>query len=286
MARGPLWMILATVCFTGMVSLVKVGRISLGYGALELMVWRALAGIPVVWLLARGRLGIQRVDLMAVRCLFGFGAMFSYFSATRGLGIGELSVIVKLQPILVALGAPWALGAGERVDRRVYLAIALGMAGTLALVAPELSTLTPDPQRLEGAAWAFSAALCSAVAHTTLRALGATEDPRAVVFWFQLAVGAVALIALPSEGGLHAPTVGWGWGLLLGVGWFAALGQLAMTQAYKLEQAARVAAISYLAPLFGFVVDVLWFDDVPGPWSIVGAALVLTGGALVARGRG
>lgn len=282
MAKGPMWMILATLAFTGMVTLVKIGRVELGYGPLELMVWRALAGIPLVWALTGMAVRVHRVDLMLLRCLFGFGAMFSFFSAARGLGVGELSVIVKLQPILVAMLAPLALGSGERSDRRVVGALLLGMAGTVALLWPDLREARLSAH-VGAAMWAVSAACCSSVAHTTLRALGPTEDSRVVVFWFQLATGAGALLLLPVEGGMHLPPAPWAWATVLGVGVFAALGQLLMTRAYQVERAARVAAASYAAPLFGFLSDVVFFGNTPGPHALFGAVLVLCGGALVLR---
>jgi drug/metabolite transporter (DMT)-like permease len=275
-------MVLATVAFTVMVSLVKVGRTELGFDALELMVWRALGGFPLLLVITGFALGVRRVDLLALRCVAGFAAMYSFFSAAKGLGVGEMSVIVKLQPILVALLAPLALGVSERSDRRGVIALLLGMSGTLALLWPDLreARLT---EHVEGALWALAAACFSAVAHTTLRALGSTEEPKVVVFWFQASTGALALLLVGARGEGKVPVSGVEWGVVLGVGVAAALGQLMMTRAYQLDRAARVAAASYAAPLFGFAVDIAFFGAVPGPHAVVGTALVLGAGLLVLR---
>ena len=45
---------------------------------------------------------------------FGFGAMFCFYSAAKGLSVADLSLITKLQPMLVALIAPVLLGSAER----------------------------------------------------------------------------------------------------------------------------------------------------------------------------
>jgi len=280
MAQGPLLMVLSTVAFTAMVVLVKIGRTDLAYGALQLIVWRSLAGVPLVALLTGRKLAVQRPGLLALRCLFGFGAMFSFFSAARSLGVGELTVIVKLQPIAVALLAPLALGTAERADPRGIAALVMGMSGTVALLWPDLQ-LGAWTDHLTGAAWACSAAACSAVAHTTLRALGPTEDARVVVFWFQAAVGVVAVAGVMASGGLPLPPAPWAWATVLGIGACAAIGQLLMTRAYQVERAARVAAASYTAPLFGFLADAVLFGRTPGWHATAGMLLVVGGGLLV-----
>ena len=279
-ARGPLLMVLSTVAFTAMVVLVRIGRTELAYTAIQLMLWRALSGVPLVALLTGRKLRVQRVDLLALRCLAGFCAMYSFFSAARHLGVGELTVLVKLQPIVVALLAPLVLGRAERSDARGLGALGLGMAGTVALLWPDLQA-TAWTDHLTGAAWALSAAACSAVAHTTLRALGPTEDPRVVVFWFQIAVGLAALVGVGTGGGMPLPTAAGGWAVVLGIGACAAAGQLLMTRAYQLDRAARVAAASYTAPLFGFLADAAWFGQAPGWHATIGAVLVVAGGGLV-----
>jgi len=273
-------MVLSTVAFAVMVVLVKLGRTDLGYSAMQLILWRSLAGIPLVAVLTGRKLRVERRDLLLMRCLFGFGAMYSFFSAARHLSVGELTVVVKLQPIVVALLAPLVLGRGERSDRRGIVALGLGMAGTVALLWPDLQA-SAWTGHLTGVGWALMAAGCSAVAHTMLRALGPTEDPRVVVFWFQIAVGLGAAVGVLADSGLPLPTAPWAWGVVLGIGAAAAIGQLLMTRAYQLERAARVAAASYTAPLFGFLADAVVFDRLPGTHAAVGAVLVVAGGALV-----
>ncbi|MEZ4317751.1 MAG: DMT family transporter [Myxococcota bacterium] len=274
-------MIAASAAFTVMISCVKVAG-TWGFPSAELMVWRALPAVPALFLLSGLDWRVQRPGLLLVRCVFGFCAMFCFFSSTSGLGIGELSVLTKLQPLFVAVIAPLALGSAEKPGRTVWVALALGMAGTTALVWPFLGEA---PLKMAGAAFGLGAAVFSALAHTSLRALGATERPAAVVFWFQLAVGAGAItaVALGSEA-VHPPSATQV-PVLLTIALCALLGQLWMTRAYQVDRAARVAAASYVSPLMGFVVDALFFGTVPSGWAALGALLVFAAGGVLLGAR-
>lgn len=278
--RGPLFMVAATASFTVMITLVKTAR-PWGFHTLELMGWRSLVAVPM--LLAVSQVWrVERRWLLVLRCMLGASAMFCFYSATAGLGVGELTVLVRLQPIWVALVAPLALGAHERATRSVWIAAALGMLGTGVLTWPKL-----DAERIElvGVLFALSASLLSALAHTTLRGLK-DEDPRAVVFWFQVFVGAAVLVSMLGSG--QPPTVPTPVQLpaLMGIGGCALAGQLLMTWAYRSAPAATVATAGFVGPLFGFAIDAFAFGLVPDVHAAAGAVLILAGaGVLMVRSR-
>lgn len=274
-------MVAASAAFAAMVSLVKVARVSYGLDAADVVAWRSMAGLPlVVWIAWGQSWQVEARGALLARCSFGFAAMLGYFTAARALPVGELAAITKLQPVLVAVMAPWLLGGEERPDRRIWIAIGLGFAGTVAIAGPELGT---GPEHALGAAAALVAAVTSAVAHTLLRRLGRTEDPRVVVLWFQIAtlIGAVFVLQRwPTW-----PTDPWLLAVLVGVGICAVTGQLLLTTAYQRGEAARIAAVGYVTPLMGFTVDVLLFATPPEPLSLVGAGLVIAAGWVLFRPR-
>ena len=279
--RGILLMIGAAFLFTCMASLVKMGTSELGYHPLEVVLWRSVGSIPPALWLARGHLRVASPGWLAARCGFGFAAMFAWFNATRGLGIGELSVLIRLQPVFVGLLAPALLGGHERATPVVWGATILGLTGSAVLFSPDLAAM--DTVRLGFAGLALFSACSSAVAHTALRALGATDDPRTTVFWFQVAAALFATglvgitgVELQSPPLAHLP-------ILLGIGLFAVSGQLLLTAAYQAEHAPTVAAASYVGPLFGFVIDVIVFGLVPSWLDGLGTAIVIAAGLLLVR---
>ncbi|MBW2526726.1 MAG: DMT family transporter [Deltaproteobacteria bacterium] len=272
MRRGPLLMVIAAGAFTAMLAFVKIAREELP--ASEVIAYRAVLGLPMVWLFARrGSLSIQQRGALAARVGFGFAAMFCYFSAAKGLGVADLSLITKLQPILVAIIAPLALGASERSGARIWLALAAGLAGCAILLAPQL-----DVGSTFGL-WALAAALLSAIAHTSLRKLSKTEQPLTVVFWFLVGLSVLSVPATFIEAGGVPPLPRIGlWPVLLGCAASASIGQVLLTFAYRADPAPVVAAASYTAPVWALAVDLVWFGLWPSRQVLGGGALIVGAG--------
>src|SRR5690606_13178034 len=73
------------------------------------------------------------------------------------------------------------------------------------------------------------------------------------------------------------------WLLLLGVGVFAQLGQVQLTEALRLEPAGRVSSVNYVQVLFAYGFGVLIFGEIPTLLGVAGAALIVAGTLAVAR---
>jgi drug/metabolite transporter (DMT)-like permease len=275
MRRGPLYMTAAGLMFTIMVSLVKVARAEMS--AIDLMFWRGLTSVPLAYLFAR-RVGVRlhNVPLFAVRAAFGFCAMVGFFYATYGLAVANLSLIHKLHPIIVAIAAPLALGAGEKPGPFIWLLLTAGVAGTGLILAPDLAVGSVY------GLFAVGATVFSAAAHVCIRGLSRTDDARALVLWFQAVVMVLSAIwiAVTTGGGPALPT-GELLPYVLGIGVFATGGQLLMTQAYAEDRAPVVAAASYTTPIWGLVADLTIFSLVPGPLAIAGGTIIVSAGLVL-----
>ncbi len=276
---GPVLMILASLAFTTMVGFVKVARDELS--PVEVICWRGVVSVPVTYFLAKQGLRIKNKRLLLLRTCLGFAAMYCFFTAAKGLALGDLSIISRFQPIALALLAPLFLGSAERPGRLIWGVLATGIIGCALIIGPELSV---------GSTFgliALLAALFSATAHLCVRRLGLTEHPVAIVFWFQMGtlVLALAVHAATTGAFLSLPSSAM-IGPLLGVGLTASIGQVLMTRAYQLDNAPRVAAASYSAPVFGMLGDVIFFSTIPSPYAWIGGALVVGAGLLlVFRGK-
>lgn len=275
--RGPLLMFGATAAFTVMVAAVKVAREELG--PLEIILWRSAISMPIALVLAL-RVGIRfhNPKVLLFRVLFGFSAMLGFFTAAKGLALGDLAIIGRTQPILVALMAPLWLGRSERSTGLLWVLLIAGMAGCALIVGPELRVGSTY------GLWALGAACCSAMAHLAVRRLGATDHPYVIVFALQASVGVLALFGhLAIHGAL-----GWPPSHLVGplvlTGLMAVAGQLCLTQAYKIEKASTVAAASYAAPVFGMVADLVIWGALPSTWALAGGVLVVGAGLVLVFG--
>ncbi|MEY3767651.1 MAG: hypothetical protein RLZZ11_721 [Cyanobacteriota bacterium] len=224
----------------------------------------------------------QRRGLLVLRGVIGTGALLCVFAALAQLPLAPATVLQYLQPTFTALLA-WLL-LRERVGPRVLLAALLGWLAVVLLsnqndlmrllgpLAAQWLGAKSAPLPVTGVLLAIGGALLSACAYVSVRALGRTEHPLVIVFYFPL-VGLVLtgpLVLLQPVW----PTA-WEALALVGVGVFTQLGQLGVTNGLLGMPAARATALSYgqvpLAALWGW----LFFKEPLDPDTAVAMALVL-----------
>jgi len=264
-------MVAAGLSFTAMVACVKTVRTELD--ALEIVAWRGVIAIPLALTLLRGASPwpVNR-RAIALRVGAGFLAMSCFYTAAHGLTVADLSLLGRIQPVLIAIAAPLVLR--ERVAPRVWLLLAAGLLGAAVLLGPQLAI-----GNVHGL-WAMGAVAASTVAHLSLRVLGRTDRAATVVLWFQLGGTLMALLAVAATtGGLprvpSSELLPW----LAGVGVTGTAGQLLMTRAYAIDRAAIVSAASHTSPLWAVFADVLLFGVLPTVPTLAGGA-ILVGAAL------
>lgn len=271
--KGPLLMVAAGVAFTVMVACVKLVRAELT--AFEVVAWRGVVAIPLaLWWNRRGPFVPVARGLTAFRVVLGFVAMTCFYTATHGLTVADLSLVGRLQPVLIAIAAPFVLGRSERVDPRVWAVLVAGVVGTAVLLGPQLAV-----GNVYGL-WGLGAVVASGGAHMALRALGRTDKASTIVFWFQVGATVLAVLAVVLTMG-HLPTLPstpllpW----LVGVGVMGTLGQALLTRAYALDRAAVVSAASHVSPVWAVVADLLVFATLPG-WDTLAGGALLVGAAV------
>ena len=262
-------MVLASLAFTTMVACARFARQEMA--GVELVFWRAVISLPLLALAARGiRLTIGRGrGALVLRSVLGFCAMSSFYVAALEVDLLTLSLIMRLQPILVTLAAPYLLDRSEYAGRGAILAALLGFAGSAMLAAP----------KLQAGSWmilfAVAAPIFSAGAHLALRRVAPDNPGTAIVTWFHLIMIPLALLTLGVDGkvpSLPHEAIVWP---VLGVGLCATVGQLLMTRAYKVERAALVASASYAGVVFSLAYDVFLFGEIPTWWALPGGSLVV-----------
>ena len=231
----------------------------------------------------------KRRGLLVLRGVIGTGALLCVFAALAQLPLAAATVLQYLQPTFTALLA-WLL-LREKVGPRILLAALLGwmavvvlsnpteLAGMLGPLAALLgATATPLP--VAGVLLAIAGAVLSACAYVSVRALGRTEHPLVIVFYFPL-VG--LLLTAPLVMLQPVWPTAWEALALVGVGLFTQLGQLGVTNGLLWMPAARATALSYghvpLAALWGW----LFFGEALDPDTAMAAGLVLAATLLSLR---
>ncbi|MFO0679028.1 MAG: DMT family transporter [Polyangiaceae bacterium] len=278
--RGTLaavWMGIAQVSFALMNVAGRSGAEELPWQ--EVATARFLMGtiVAFTWARIRGKpLRVVNQRLAWRRTGFGLVAAAAtfYTLASHELPVGDGVTIMATSPIFVALLSYPLLG--EPVRMRVLVAMVVSFAGIAAVAQPSFHVA-----RVAGTV-AMSVAVFSALAMISLRKLGPGESAEAVVLHFS-AFGFLILLAITVPvWKMPSPRAA---GFLLLTGVAGGVGQLAMTRAYSLERAAKVASLAYLGVVFTRLFAVPFFGEVPAPAQVVGSVLVIGAGLFVALDR-
>jgi drug/metabolite transporter (DMT)-like permease len=78
---------------------------------------------------------------------------------------------------------------------------------------------------------------------------------------------------------------GWQWLVIVMVGVSATISQVLMTKAYEYTKAGIVGTISYANIVFGVIIGTALGDAFPDIWTLLGMALVIASGFIVALGK-
>jgi drug/metabolite transporter (DMT)-like permease len=261
---------------------VCVKRVSARIPVAEVMLARAGVSVLLSWWMVR-RAGVNpwgnRRGLLVVRGVIGSVALFCVYAALARLPLAEATLLQYLYPTFTALLA-WAF-LGERLGARLIPAIVLGWLGVLLMIRPpgtqeaaasgSVVTMAAGLP-LSGVLFAVAGALLTALAYVSVRSLGASEHSLVIVLYFPLVAIPLSLPLVLLDP--VVPTAGeLAW--LLGVGVFTQLGQIGLTHGLTRLPAARATAISYSQVVFAGVWGWWLFGETIGPWTVLGALLIL-----------
>lgn len=269
--RGISAMLLSVGFFSAMDTLLKL--LSESYPALQVSALRGAASVPFV-LLAVGVTGRWRElkpvrwGLHLLRGLLAIVMLSTFVYAVRLLPLADAYSIFLAAPLIVtALSVPLL---GERVDARRWIAIVLGLSGTLILIEPQAANLATF-----GTVAALISAVCYALGAISVRILTRTDTTASMVFWFMLMLAVFGgILAAPS----WVPIDPHHWPVLLGVGVLGALGQHFITEAFRHARASVVAPFEYTAILWAVSIDWTFWNHAPNPRMFAGGAIIIASG--------
>jgi drug/metabolite transporter (DMT)-like permease len=284
-------MLVASLAFASMAVCVKFA--TAWFNSAELVFWRGLIGMVLMWLWARSRgesLATRYPGMHAWRSAVGVVSLGAWFYALAWLPLATAMTLNYMSSVWVAAflvggallawnpraGAPVPAGQGG-----LALTVLAGFVGVLLMLRP-----TVEQNQLFAGVVGLLSGLLSAFAYLQVMALGKIGEPEArTVFYF--AVGS----AVAGAAGMAVTGVSdWDWGhalWLLPVGALASLGQLCMTRAYSRGATLVVANLQYSGIVFGALYSLLLFGEHIPPLGWAGMALILASGiaATVLRGK-
>lgn len=238
--------------------------------------WARYAGQTlVVLVLVAPRLGQTlrtRYPLLQLfRSMSLFAATFCFFMGLARIGLAENTAIMDINPVLITLGG--ALFLGEKIGIRRAFGIAAALIGALIVIRPGSDVFSP----------AAIFPLCAAVFFSTYtlitRFVGRDEDAWTSLL-YTAAFGAVVMTALlPFLG--QMPQDALSFGLIGGIGFIAAAGQLMLIRALQITEAGIIAPFTYCGLLFATIWGALIFDEIPDAPTLLGATIIVVSGLYV-----
>jgi len=274
--RAAAWMLLGIFALS---AVAVAGReVSSDLDTFELMLYRSLLGIPVVWALARWRgegLRTARLPLHFLRNVFHFTAQNLWFYALALIPLAQVFALEFTTPIWVVLLAPLALR--EPLTRMGLMAVALGFVGILVIVRPGIVPL----ELAHGATLLSALGFAGTVLSTKL--LSGTENTYRVLFYMTLMQAGLALLCA-APGGIALPVAA-------NLPWIAVLGLCGIGAHFCITQALRLAPANVVSPLdfvrlpLIAVVGMLLYGE-PLEWAVfAGGALIVAGNLLNIRSQ-
>lgn len=231
--------------------------------------------MPWVWQRGLSQMKTKHLRGHLLRGLAGLAAMYCYFYAIAHLPLAEATLLNYSTPLFVPfIAATWL---GEKISRRLWVAIGTGFAGILLILKPGMEIFTPVS--LIGAA----SGLFAALAMVSIRRLTHSEPTLRIIFYFSAVCTAVSAVPLLWRWQSPGPDL---WVLLVAVGVLASLAQSLLTRAYSCAPAAQVGPFTYSTVVFAAIAGGVFWGEIPDILSLAGAVLVCLAGILTIRFAG
>ncbi|MFM2281163.1 MAG: hypothetical protein RLZZ444_3394 [Pseudomonadota bacterium] len=213
---------------------------------------------------------------MFLRNILLLSAWLSFYSASRSLGLAELTTIYYASPILVTLMAAPLLG--EKVPPIRWLAVATGFAGVLVAADPFDKGMTLSmPVNLALLAAVFWAASTVLMRRTAMKERSLVQMAISSGFFIVFTGLAMPWFWTPTSFGNIA--------IMAGTGIYAGLAQFLMFEGMRRAPVSILAPFEYSSLVWAFVLGYLIWGDIPEQSVFVGAGLIMSAGAIILIGE-
>lgn len=264
-------MVIAVLMFAGMDAAMK--QLTAHYSAMQITCLRAACAWPfiVAWFGHRGELRYllqARWQMHLIRAVLGIIMLAAFVKSLETLALTDAYSIFFVAPLLITALSVWWLK--DTVRPAQWLAILLGLAAVVYMLKPSGEHLLSI-----GALMALVSALCYAVSNILVRKLATSDHAGNLVFWLMTLIGLGAgALALPDWRPLQ-----WAhWPLFLAIGITGTVGQILITQAFRLASPSIIAPFEYTALVWGLGFDVFVWQVWPDHDMLLGGAVIIASG--------
>ena len=205
----------------------------------------------------------------------GISGFLLFIGAAQATSLMNANVLLNTTPIFIPLLAMAFLH--NRINRQLWLAIALGFTGMVIIVKPS-ATIFTDPGNLLG----LMAGFVTAIEFLAVKKLDESDSPLTQMFYFLL-IGTV-ICSFLMVGKFQAITASHML-IMLATGICLVLFQFLLIKAYMYAKPHEIGAFQYSSVVFAAILGWLVFKESLDTATIAGTTLVCIGGYLSISGR-
>ncbi|WP_171100276.1 DMT family transporter [Ruegeria sp. HKCCD7255] len=204
------------------------------------------------------------------RTSFGWLGITLIFASVAFIPIADATAISFLNPVFAMVLAIPLLK--ERIGPWRWLAAAVALAGALILLRPTPASFQP------AALLALTAAMVIGMELIFIKKLSGREPPIQILLINNSMGLVIASIAVSFVFQMPTPAQ---WAALAAIGVLMACAQACFVNGMARADASFVAPISYATLIFAALYDFAVFDVIPDGVSLIGSAIILTGGLIL-----
>ncbi len=270
---GVLYMVASVICFSIMDICVKWLDY---YPVGQVLFLRFFIGfIPIFFIIPKNKLTsfykTARPGLHAFRAITGAFAIIALFYGLRELPLADVVSLTFGGPIFVTIASIFFLS--EKVGIKRWFAVFLGFIGMLLIVQPAFINLnyyyiTPIIFCIFFACVAIS-----------VRSLSKTEANYTIAFYFTFLCTIIGLCSIFFVKWIMPTKIDFFIFIILGL--CGSMGNLLLTQSYRLAEASLVTPIKYLSLVFAIGFGFIIWSEIPKVLTLIGAALVILSSLII-----
>ena len=271
--RGILLMLAATVLFTIMGASARY--VSDRIHPFEVVFFRNAFGfvllLPLVLSYGLRHFRTQRFGLHVARAGGHVAEMTIYFVGLVMIPYAQVQALTFTTPLFTALLAVLILR--EQIHARRIAALAIGFLGAMIVIRPGIAAVDT------GSVLILLSALGWAGVILIVKQLTRTDSSVTITAWMVVLMSPMSLV--PALFVWEWPTPAeWGW--LAAVGIAGTLGQLLVTQAFRVADTMAVMPFDFTKLIWASLLGFLVFDEIPSMFTWIGGVIIFGGALYVA----
>ena len=214
----------------------------------------------------------ERLGLHVIRLVLACVAMIGVLVSVINLPLATATALSFSRILFTTFVAVLILK--EVVSGRRWTATGLGFVGVVVMVRPGAEGIDPI------ALIAIASAMTFAVANVLIRLLSRTESPIRIMFYYHL--GGSLIFVGPAIYFWVTP-VGIQWLLVGAIGVLTTLGMVGFVRGFAVGEASVIGPMEYTRLIYAAVLGYLFFAEIPDPYTILGALIIVGCTTFIAR---